>query len=105
MNDGSTKSVISLYSHVMAVDLHLNHFHRLFHVYTKALDFKRVENFYKEQHTRQDYKFVMGMRERHLKFDKCVKTVWEMAEYLDKVVDDSDPDTVTVFVRHFQSVS
>jgi len=71
-----------------------------FRNYADSARQERVENFYKEQHTRQDYKFVMGMRERHLKFDKCVKTVWEMAEYLDKVVDDSDPDTDLTQLQH-----
>jgi len=61
---------------------------------------ERVENFYREQHTNQDYEYVMKKREEHLKFDKCVKTVWEMAEYLDTVTDDSDPDTDLTQLMH-----
>lgn len=52
-----------------------------------------VENFYREQHNKMCMEFVKEKRAKHLKFDKCVKTVWEMAEYLDTVTDDSDPDT------------
>jgi len=61
---------------------------------------ERVENFYREQHTKQTYEYVKNMRSKHLKFDKCVKTVWEMAEYLDTVTDDSDPDTDLTQLQH-----
>lgn len=36
---------------------------------------------------------VKAFHEKHLKFDKCVMGVWEALEYLDKIVDQSDPDT------------
>ena len=39
------------------------------------------------------YDFVVKQREKHLKFDKCEMSVWDMAQYLNTVVDDSDPDT------------
>jgi len=54
---------------------------------------ERVQNFYREQHKNMGLEYAKMMRKRHLKFDKCVKTVWEMAEYLEQVTDDSDPDT------------
>jgi len=52
-----------------------------------------VEKFYREQHTKMTMEYVKAKRDKHLRFDKCCKTVWEMAEYLDTVTDDSDPDT------------
>jgi len=60
----------------------------------------RVRNFYREQHQNQCMDFVKQKRAEHLKFDKCVKTVWEMAEFLDAVVDDSDPDTDLTQLQH-----
>jgi len=71
-----------------------------FRNYADSARQERVENFYKDQHTNQNYEFVMKMRDRHLRFDKCVKDVWEMAEYLDQVVDDSDPDTDLTQLQH-----
>jgi len=61
---------------------------------------ERVENFYREQHTMQTVEFVKEKRDQHLKFNKCVKTVWEMAEYLDSITDDSDPDTDLTQLQH-----
>jgi len=64
-----------------------------FRNYENSARQSKVENFYREQHQNQNYEFVMKKREQHLKFDKCVKTVWEMAHYLDSIEDESDPDT------------
>jgi len=61
---------------------------------------KRVENFYSEQHTNMSVEFVTQLRERHLKLDKCYMGVWEALEYLNTVVDDSDPDTNLTQMAH-----
>ncbi|ETO26203.1 hypothetical protein RFI_10933 [Reticulomyxa filosa] len=59
-----------------------------------------VQNFYKEQHTKMTYEVALKKREEHLKFNKCVMTVWDMIHYLDQVVDDSDPDTNLTQIEH-----
>lgn len=60
----------------------------------------RVENFYKEQHRQQTVAFVEAMREKHLKLDKGLMGVWEAIEYLNTIVDDSDPDTNLTQLAH-----
>ena len=71
-----------------------------------------VEAFYKEQHEKTTYDFVLKQRANYLKFDKCVMTMyvylhhctqsrdhtntthrWDMLHYLANIVDESDPDT------------
>lgn len=71
-----------------------------FRNYEDSARHERVENFYKEQHISQTVEFVNEKRAQHLKFDKCVKTVWEMTEYLDNITDDSDPDTDLSQLQH-----
>jgi inositol oxygenase len=61
---------------------------------------QKVEAFYTEQHSKMTLDFVLKKREEHLKFDKCVMTVWDMLQYLDQVVDDSDPDTNLTQIEH-----
>jgi len=46
------------------------------------------------------YDMVMQKRDEHLKFNKCVMTIWDMLHYLDQVVDDSDPDTDLTQIEH-----
>jgi len=53
---------------------------------------KQVEQFYKTNHELQTYEFVQKQKEHWLKFDKKVMSVWEAAELLNELVDDSDPD-------------
>jgi len=59
-----------------------------------------VEKFYKDQHENTTYDFVMKQREKWLKFDKCTMTIWEMLQYLDTIVDESDPDTDLSQLEH-----
>eukprot|EP00494_Astrolonche_serrata_P031800 UN32069 len=42
----------------------------------------------------------MKKRKEHLAFDKCVMSIWDMAKYLENVVDDSDPDTDLTQLQH-----
>jgi inositol oxygenase len=60
----------------------------------------RVEKFYRLQHTLQTYDFVLDMEKKWLSKFKGPRPlsgmymgIWEALEYLEKVVDDSDPDT------------
>mmetsp|Transcript_15019 Transcript_15019/g.13482 ORF Transcript_15019/g.13482 Transcript_15019/m.13482 type:complete len:321 (-) Transcript_15019:83-1045(-) len=61
---------------------------------------KAVEEFYKNQHENVTYDFVLKQREKYLKFDKCVMTIWDMLHYLDQIVDESDPDTDLSQLEH-----
>src|SRR5881392_1288118 len=51
-----------------------------------------VKEFYKLNHTYQTYDFVMQKRADYLKFDKKDMPVWDAFQFLNQLVDDSDPD-------------
>jgi len=60
----------------------------------------KVEKFYQQQHSLQSYDFVDSMHKKWLSKYKGPRpekgvymSVWEAIEYLDFIVDDSDPDT------------
>lgn len=71
-----------------------------FRNYSSSARQQRVETFYHEQHEKQNLEFVRKQRERHLKLDKGEMGVWEALEYLNTVVDDSDPDTNLTQMAH-----
>lgn len=52
-----------------------------------------VREFYRLNHTYQTYDFVMNKRAEYLKFDKKKMNIWEAFDFLNLLVDDSDPDT------------
>ena len=52
-----------------------------------------VTEFYRENHARQTYDFVLEKKSQYCKLTRGRKSVWEMAEYLNTLVDESDPDT------------
>jgi inositol oxygenase len=52
-----------------------------------------VREFYKLNHTYQTYDFVMKKRQEFLSFNKKEMPVWEAFNFLNQLVDDSDPDT------------
>lgn len=60
----------------------------------------RVEDFYKKQHSFQTVEFVRTMHEKHLNRRNIKMSLWEALEYLDTVVDDSDPDTNLSQLEH-----
>jgi inositol oxygenase len=51
-----------------------------------------VREFYRLNHLNQTYDFVRGKKEQFLKLDRREMTVLEAMEYLNTLVDDSDPD-------------
>jgi len=53
---------------------------------------QRVMDFYQENHTKQTLGFVKSMHER-IKFQDMKMTVWEAFDFLQKLIDESDPDT------------
>ena len=52
-----------------------------------------VREFYRLNHTYQTYDFVLNKKENYLKFDKKKMPVWDAYQFLNQLVDDSDPDT------------
>jgi len=52
-----------------------------------------VKEFYRLNHTHQTYSFVQAKRDNFLKFDKKNMPVWDAFQFLNQLVDDSDPDT------------
>jgi inositol oxygenase len=52
-----------------------------------------VKEFYRLNHTYQTYDFVQQKRTDYLQFDKKKMPVWDAFQFLNQLVDDSDPDT------------
>src|SRR5688572_20240042 len=59
-----------------------------------------VREFYRLNHTFQSYDFVKAKKADFLKLNRRQMTVWEAAEYLNTLVDDSDPDTDLSQLQH-----
>ena len=51
-----------------------------------------VRDFYRLNHRYQTYDFVQGKKAEYLRFNKRSMTVLEAVDFLDTLVDDSDPD-------------
>ncbi|MDB5246106.1 MAG: Inositol oxygenase [Segetibacter sp.] len=64
-----------------------------------------VREFYRLNHQYQTYDFVMQKRAEYLKFDKKEMTIWEAFEFLNQLVDDSDPDTDLSQLQHLLQTS
>ena len=64
-----------------------------------------VREFYRLNHTYQTFDFVMQEREEFLKLDKKEMTVWDACEFLNQLVDDSDPDTDLSQFQHLLQTS
>lgn len=52
-----------------------------------------VREFYRLNHTYQTYDFVQEKRNEFLQFNKKEMPVWQAFDFLNQLVDDSDPDT------------
>ena len=59
-----------------------------------------VREFYRLNHTYQTYEFVQEKRNEYLKFDKKEMPVWASFDFLNQLVDDSDPDTNLDQLQH-----
>lgn len=64
-----------------------------------------VREFYRLNHTYQTYEFVQQKRQDYLKFDKKRMPVWEAFNFLNQLVDDSDPDTDLDQFQHLLQTS
>jgi inositol oxygenase len=64
-----------------------------------------VAEFYRLNHTHQTLDYVLGKEKEYFGLTKGKKTVWEAAEFLNTLVDDSDPDTDLSQTEHLLQTS
>jgi inositol oxygenase len=64
-----------------------------------------VKKFYQLNHINQTYNFVLQKKADFLKFDQKEMTVWDAIEFLNQLVDDSDPDTDLDQLQHLLQTS
>ena len=65
----------------------------------------RVAEFYRSNHENQTLNYVMGKEKQYFGLTRGEKSVWEAAEYLNTLVDDSDPDTDLTQIEHLLQTS
>lgn len=59
-----------------------------------------VREFYRLNHTHQTLDFVRAKKAEYLTLDRRRMGIWEAMEYLNQLVDDSDPDTDLTQIEH-----
>jgi len=59
-----------------------------------------VTQFYRQNHANQTFEFVLQKKAEYCGLTRGKKSVWEMAEYLNTLVDESDPDTDLTQIEH-----
>ena len=59
-----------------------------------------VREFYRLNHTHQTYAFVQAKRQEFLSLSRKRMSVWEAMEFLNTLIDDSDPDTDMTQLEH-----
>ncbi|MEO5975883.1 MAG: inositol oxygenase family protein [Chryseolinea sp.] len=64
-----------------------------------------VKEFYRLNHTFQTYDFVMKKRQDYLAFNKKEMGIWGAFDFLNELVDDSDPDTDLDQMQHLLQTS
>lgn len=64
-----------------------------------------VREFYRLNHTYQTYAFVQEKRKEFLKFDRKEMSIWDAFDFLNQLVDDSDPDTDLDQLQHLLQTS
>jgi inositol oxygenase len=64
-----------------------------------------VAEFYRQNHENMTVDFVLGKEDEYFSLLRDPKTVWEAAEFLNTLVDDSDPDTDLTQIEHLLQTS
>lgn len=64
-----------------------------------------VKEFYRLNHKYQTYDFVLEKKNQYLKFNKKEMPVWDAFDFLNQLVDDSDPDTDLDQLQHLLQTS
>ena len=73
--------------------------------YTDSPRDELVRNFYKINHQYQTYDFVVSKQEEFLSLNKRRMSVWDALDYLNTLVDDSDPDIELDQLQHLLQTS
>ncbi len=73
--------------------------------YTDSERVNTVKEFYRLNHTYQTYDFVLEKEREFLKFDKREMSLWDAVDFLNTLVDDSDPDTSLDQLQHLLQTS
>ncbi|MGB6692481.1 MAG: inositol oxygenase family protein [Terracidiphilus sp.] len=64
-----------------------------------------VAEFYRLNHENQTVAYVLEKEKQYFALDKGKKTIWEAVEFLNTLVDDSDPDTDLTQIEHLLQTS
>jgi len=64
-----------------------------------------VREFYRLNHTHQTLDFVLAKKAQYLTLDRRRMGIWEAMEFLNELVDDSDPDTDATQIEHLLQTS
>ena len=65
----------------------------------------RVREFYRQNHMNQTRDFVLGKKREFLAKNRANMGIWEAMEYLNTLVDESDPDTELSQIEHLLQTS
>jgi inositol oxygenase len=65
----------------------------------------RVREFYHQNHTHQTRDFVRGKKQEFIARNRAKMGVWEAIEFLNTLVDESDPDTELSQIEHLLQTS
>ena len=75
-----------------------------FRIYDAAAN-PGVAEFYRQNHAFQTFDFVQQKRAEFLALKKGKKSIWECAEFLNTLVDESDPDTDLSQIEHLMQTA
>jgi inositol oxygenase len=64
-----------------------------------------VAEFYRQNHAHQTLDFVLNKKQEFFSLSKGKKSIWEAAEFLNTLVDESDPDTDLSQIEHLLQTS
>jgi len=64
-----------------------------------------VTEFYRQNHANQTLNFVLSKKAEFASLRRGKKSIWEMADYLNTLVDESDPDTDVSQIEHLMQTS
>ncbi|HEY0163099.1 MAG TPA: inositol oxygenase family protein [Edaphobacter sp.] len=64
-----------------------------------------VAEFYRLNHQYQTFDYVIGKEKEYFGLNRGEKSIWEAAEFLNTLVDDSDPDTDLTQIEHLLQTS
>ena len=64
-----------------------------------------VTEFYRQNHAHRTLDFVLSKKAEYRGLNRDEKSIWEMAGYLNTLVDDSDPDTDLTQIEHLHQTA